>query len=198
MGISSFFASLFGTSKSRRASGKRGKAASPELDITIPGQTSGQTAPKKATASKRSSRSTKKRTSKRAPTPEDVLNLDGSVARPGGRPERRQSFRVHYPGLICRIKELQKNVRVRDISDTGLGLQYQGPRVKAGTRLHLVLGADREILIKGLVFRVVRHDQGILGGAFEELDRHQKETLAQIVLDAQKRRGKQKPPSAET
>lgn len=119
-------------------------------------------------------------------SPEEALGFRVESGRPDGKPERRRSFRVRYPGLVCRIAELQKVFRVRDVSATGLGIEVKGKRIKAGARLHLVLGAEGKALIKGLVLRVVRHDEGLLGGEFEELDRAQEDRLNQLVLDAQK------------
>lgn len=175
-----------GENESRSGSSRSPKKKNPagEYAIYLPGESSSGPA---ASATPPSAQTDTADT-----PPDSSLDVSLPAQRPDGRPERRHCFRVRYDGLLCRIKELQKTVRVHDISATGLGLRHTGKRIKAGTRLHLVLGIEGKALLKGVILRVVRHEQGILGGAFEELDRHQEAAVAQLVLDAQKQQRRKK------
>lgn len=108
-----------------------------------------------------------------------------SVAGAPGK-ERRHSVRVSLPGLEARLKG-DRALPVKDLSVTGAGLAFAGKRVKAGTTFHVTLAAGETVFAENLKVKVVRHDQGVLGVAWQELDRHQDEGLHKIVLEAQKR-----------
>ncbi|MGE4293433.1 MAG: PilZ domain-containing protein [Desulfovibrio sp.] len=181
MGIINFFSSLISGKPKQGKAPQRKRAQTPPLDLEV------KVKPEAAKAARQS------RATPPAP-PEEALGFKVVGGRPDGKAERRRSYRVSYEGLVCRVKELQKVVRVRDISASGIGLLVKEKRIKAGTRLHLVLGADGKALVKGLVMRVVRHDQGVLGGEFEALDRQHEDQINQLVLDAQKRRSERKKP----
>ncbi|WP_022661956.1 PilZ domain-containing protein [Paucidesulfovibrio longus] len=179
MGILKFLSSLF------RGKPKPGKASRNGTDASVPPQLDIKIKPGSKTPSKPPR-------PKPAIPKEEALGFKVAGGRPDGKAERRRSYRVSYEGLVCRVKELNKVVRVRDISATGIALFFKGPRIKAGTRLHLVLGADGKALAKGLVMRVVRHDEGVVGGEFEELDRPHEDQINMLVLQAQKQRAERK------
>lgn len=187
MGIFTFLSSLF-SGKGKQSKARRRNTTDsdvpPGLDIRLENTRAASPPPKKSNKSPKSA--------KPSADQEETLGFKVAGGRPGGKSERRRSYRVNYAGLVCKIKELQQVVRVRDISATGIGLLFKGKRIKAGTHLHLVLGADGKVLIKGLIMRVVRHDEGVLGGEFEELDRTHEDAINLLVLDAQKRRSERK------
>lgn len=103
-----------------------------------------------------------------------------------------QSIAVELPGLAAGVNELKKAVRVKDISATGIGLAYAGPRVKAGTELTMLLATKTKKLTTNLRARVVRHSEGVLGAQFMELTRQQELLLSKLVLEGQKRSGRLK------
>ena len=111
---------------------------------------------------------------------------DGRAATGAPAKERRHSVRVSLPGLEARLKG-ERRLPVRDVSVTGAALAFAGKRVKAGTTFRVTLASGETVFAEGLKVKVVRHDQGVLGVTWQELDRHQDEGLHKIVLEAQKR-----------
>ncbi|MEF2146400.1 MAG: PilZ domain-containing protein [Desulfovibrionaceae bacterium] len=188
MSIFSFLNSLFKPKKKSKPSQRRPDARKGNLEVGLPAELDIQL--KKNTSAK------KKAPKENPESSPETLGFKVACGRPDGKQERRQGYRVSYPGLVAKIHELTKVVRVRDISACGIGLLYKEKRIKAGTLLHLSCGAEGKVLAKKLVLHVIRHENGVLAGRFQDLDRTQEDALAQIVLDAQKKRtaasGKQK------
>lgn len=98
-----------------------------------------------------------------------------------------QAIAVSLPGLAAGVSELKRALLVHDISTTGIGLKYDGPRVKAGTTLTMLLATKQQRLLTGLRAEVKRHEKGVLGAVFLEPDRHQETVLSKLVLEGQKR-----------
>lgn len=102
------------------------------------------------------------------------------------------SVAVSLPGLAVGVSELKRALKVRDISTTGIGIAYDGPRVKAGTELTLLLATRKKRLAAGLRARVVRHEEGVLGARFTDLEPQQEDLLGRLVLLGQKREAEQR------
>lgn len=104
-----------------------------------------------------------------------------------GHDEVHETIAVCLPQLGAACRELKAAMRVKDISATGIGLKYEGPRVKGGTVLTLILATKKSRLITGLKAKVMRHEKGVLGARFQDLNRQQENMLSKIVLEGQKR-----------
>ena len=100
--------------------------------------------------------------------------------------EKRTAFRVPIRGLDIACAELNARCPALDISATGIGFQYQGPRVKGGTVLTLDVRLAGKILAQQIPAKVMRHEGGILGCAFLELNRVQEDAVGKIVVGAQR------------
>jgi hypothetical protein len=100
--------------------------------------------------------------------------------------EKRTAFRVSIRGVDVACAELQARCPALDISATGIGFQYQGPRVKGGTPLTLDLRLAGKMLAQQIPVKVMRHEGGILGCAFLELNRVQEDAVGKIVVGAQR------------
>lgn len=120
--------------------------------------------------------------------PRDSAPGTGQAA-PSGTPgkDRRKSLRVSVKGLEARVCGKNRSLPVRDLSVTGAGLAFQGKRVKGGTTFRVDLAVGESVYAEGVKAKVVRHDQGILGVIWLELNRQQDDGLHKIVLEAQKR-----------
>lgn len=112
------------------------------------------------------------------------LPLD--IKEPEVKNEKRRAFRVTVRGLDVACPELGGVYHTTDISATGLGFRFQGPRVKGGTVLTLTLRGGGKVLAQGLPAKAMRHDSGVVGCAFLELTRPQEDAVYKIVLTAQR------------
>lgn len=100
--------------------------------------------------------------------------------------EKRTAFRVPIRGLDIACAELNARCPALDISATGIGFQYQGPRVKGGTVLTLDVRLAGTVLAQQIPVKVMRHEGGVLGCAFLEMTRPQEEAVGKIVVGAQR------------
>lgn len=100
--------------------------------------------------------------------------------------EKRKAFRVSIRGLTVACAEFQTACPAVDLSALGIGFQHEGPRLKAGTVLTLTIQLSGQTLAEGLQAKVVRHEQGVVGAAFQELTRPQEDHVYKIVLEAQR------------
>ncbi|MES9995582.1 PilZ domain-containing protein [Desulfovibrio aminophilus] len=112
------------------------------------------------------------------------LPLD--IKEPEVKNEKRRAFRVTIRGLDVACPELGGVYPTTDISATGLGFRFQGPRVKGGTILSLTLRGGGKALAQGLPAKAMRHESGVVGCAFLELTRTQEDAVYKIVLAAQR------------
>ena len=125
--------------------------------------------------------------------PKDPEGEDGEAPAPdlevksgSEKKEKRTAFRVPIRGLDIACAELNARCPALDISATGIGFQYQGPRVKGGTILTLDVRLAGKILAQQVPAKVMRHEGGILGCAFLELNRVQEDAVGKIVVGAQR------------
>ncbi|MEZ7195997.1 PilZ domain-containing protein [Pseudodesulfovibrio karagichevae] len=118
--------------------------------------------------------------------PVDEGSLGFSITIKDGRITKRKAFRVTVDGLAVFIPRLGKTFPVSDISASGLGFRFLKPRLKCGVkiRMDLLINGGREI--EGVPCKVMRHEQGVVGCAFTELDRKQEDAISRIVLEGEK------------
>ena len=113
-------------------------------------------------------------------------DMDLEVKSGTEKKDKRTAFRVSIRGMDVASAELNARCPAVDISATGIGFQYQGPRVKGGTLLNLDLRLAGKILAPQIPVKVMRHEGGVLGCAFLELNRVQEDAVGKIVVGAQR------------
>ncbi|OIQ51816.1 Flagellar brake protein YcgR [Pseudodesulfovibrio hydrargyri] len=118
--------------------------------------------------------------------PADEGELGFSITIKDGRITKRKAFRVTVDGLAAFIPRLGKTFPVTDISASGLGFRFQKPRIKCGVKIKmdLLINGGREV--EGVPCQVMRHERGVVGCAFVELDRKQEDAIGRIVLEGEK------------
>lgn len=118
--------------------------------------------------------------------PVDEAALGFSITIKDGRITKRKAFRITVDGLTVFIPRLGKAFPVSDISASGLGFRFLKPRIKCGVkiRMDLLLNGGREV--EGVLCKVMRHERGVVGCAFTELDRKQEDAVSRIVLEGEK------------
>lgn len=126
--------------------------------------------------------------------PIDAHALGFSISLKGEdeRAKKRQAIRIKVEGLTVLVKRLKKEFPVTDISATGLGFDFEKPRIKGGIKLEMDLILNGEIKATGLVGKVMRHERGSVGCIFEELDRAQDDAVHAVVLLGQKQQAARK------
>lgn len=118
--------------------------------------------------------------------PVDEEALGFSITIKDGRLTKRKAFRITVDGLAAFIPRLGKTFPVTDISASGLGFRFQKPRIKCGVKIKmdLLINGGREV--EGVLCKVMRHERGVVGCAFVELDRKQEDAVSRIVLEGEK------------
>jgi hypothetical protein len=119
-----------------------------------------------------------------APVDEEALGF--SITIKDGRITKRKAFRVTVDGLAAFIPRLGKTFPVTDISASGLGFRFQKPRIKCGVKIKmdLLINGGREV--EAVLCKVMRHERGVVGCAFADLDRKQEDAVSRIVLEGEK------------
>ncbi|WP_319585113.1 PilZ domain-containing protein [uncultured Pseudodesulfovibrio sp.] len=117
---------------------------------------------------------------------EDEGELGFSITIKDGKITKRKAFRITVEGLAAFIPRLGKTFPVSDISASGLGFHFQKPRIKCGVniKMDLLINGGREV--EGVLCKVMRHERGIVGCAFVDLDRKQDDAIGRIVLEGEK------------
>lgn len=126
--------------------------------------------------------------------PIDEASLGFSISLKGddGKERKRSAIRIPVKGLAVRIPRLKKILKVTDISATGLGFPFEKPRIKAGAHLKLDLVLDRKIVARDVICKVRRHEKGLVGCRFVDLDRAQDDAVSRMVLLGQKQMAERK------
>ena len=116
--------------------------------------------------------------------------LGFSITIKDGKITKRKAFRITVDGLAAFIPRLGKTFPVSDISASGLGFRFQKPRIKCGVKIKmdLLINGGREV--EGVLCKVMRHERGVVGCAFVELDRKQEDAVSRIVLEGEKAVGR--------
>lgn len=134
--------------------------------------------------------------------PVDEGALGFSITIKDGKITKRKAFRITVDGLAVFIPRLGKTFPASDISASGLGFRFQKPRIKCGVKIKmdLLINGGREV--EGVLCKVMRHERGVVGCAFVDLDRKQEDAVGRIVLEGEKqlaarrtaaRKGKDRP-----
>ncbi|WP_338667131.1 PilZ domain-containing protein [Pseudodesulfovibrio methanolicus] len=112
--------------------------------------------------------------------------LGFSITIKNGRITKRKAFRITVDGLAVFIPRLGKTFPASDISASGLGFRFQKPRIKCGVKIKmdLLINGGREV--EGVLCKVMRHERGVVGCAFMDLDRKQEDAVSRIVLEGEK------------
>ena len=118
--------------------------------------------------------------------PVDEGALGFSITIKDGKITKRKAFRITVDGLAAFIPRLGKTFPVSDISASGLGFRFQKPRIKCGVKIKmdLLINGGREV--EGVLCKVMRHERGVVGCAFVDLDRKQEDAVSRIVLEGEK------------
>ncbi|MBG0791542.1 MAG: PilZ domain-containing protein [Desulfovibrionaceae bacterium] len=190
MGIIDFITSLF--SKSGNGAGKRNKT------------TARKTAPKKKARRESSSNGEaiklsckakgRKKSEEVTADPIDAAALGFSISLKNSDElaRKRGAIRIRVKGLAVRIPRLKKIIKVADISATGLGFPFEKPRIKGGVELKMDLILDKKVVAKDVMCKVMRHEGGLVGCRFVELDRAQDDAVSKVVLLGQKQMAERK------
>ncbi|WP_243545804.1 PilZ domain-containing protein [Pseudodesulfovibrio tunisiensis] len=120
------------------------------------------------------------------PIDEKALGFSISLKAEDEHAIKRNAIRIRVKGLRVRVPRLKAVFPVADISATGLGFKFEKPRIKSGVTLKMDLAVGKEIRAKGVLCKVRRHERGVVGCVFMDLDRAQDDAVHAIVLLGQK------------
>lgn len=120
------------------------------------------------------------------PINEDALGFSISLKDEDEQAKKRNALRIRVDGLTVHIPRLNKQFAVTDISATGLGFDFEKPRVKGGVKLTMDLILNGKVKASSLECKVMRHERGSVGCVFTELDRAQDDAVHEVVLLGQK------------
>jgi len=126
------------------------------------------------------------------PINEEALGFSISLKGEDEKSKKRNALRITVDGLTVHVSRLNKQYPVSDISATGLGFEFEKPRVKGGVKLKMDLYLNGELKTSELMCKVMRHDRGSVGCIFEELDRAQDDAVHEVVLLGQKQQSARK------
>ncbi|AMK11542.1 MAG: PilZ domain-containing protein [Pseudodesulfovibrio sp.] len=180
MGILDKLGSLFSRSPKKRPAKKPARAAvgkCPDGELSVDMQC-------KPKGRKKAGRFTS------APVDESALGFSISIKTDGA--SKRNAIRVQVDNLTVFIPRLNKTLEAADISATGLGFRFLKPRVKGGAKIQMDILLDGNREVEGVTCKVMRHEQGVVGCAFIDLDRAQEDAISRIVLLGQKQQAERK------
>ena len=202
MGLFSFITDLFSSGKKKPAkkkkAGKKGvaaKSAKAEGKKAAPKKNKGSAPPKNLGLTLTGKNVKKRKKSKQVhadPINADALGFSISLKGEDERAKKRDALRIKVDGLTVLVKRLGKQFPVTDISASGLGFDFEKPRIKGGVKLEMDIILEGETKVTGVVGKVMRHDRGSVGCVFEELDRAQDDAVHAIVLLGQKQQAARK------
>lgn len=211
MGLFSFITDIFSKPKKgkpkkkkkvakKKTTAKKGKkkaASKDELDIATskkkPAKGKKKPAKKKSSSilpfkldAKKSKKRKKTKKISADPIDEQALGFNISLKGDAEQAKKRDAMRITVKGLKVFVPRLNKSFPVTDISATGLGFKFEKPRMKGGVKLNMNIVLKGETKVEGITAKVMRHDRGSVGCVFIDLDRHQDDTVHEIVLLGQK------------
>lgn len=130
----------------------------------------------------------RKKSKKISSDPIDEQSLGFSISLKGeaSQAKKREAVRISVEGLVVFVHRLKKKFKVTDISATGLGFEFEKPRMKGGIKLKMDLYLDGKAKATEVECKVMRHDRGSVGCIFVELDRAQDDAVHELVLLGQK------------
>lgn len=107
-----------------------------------------------------------------------------------GRKERRRHYRVVIKDLHVSVRGGTGDVSltVKDVSTGGVAVLSRAKALKPGTLFRLDITRNGQTVCAGLLVKVVRSGDGVVGCCFVRPDKKQEATLHELVLEEQKRR----------
>ncbi|MBI9079898.1 MAG: PilZ domain-containing protein [Pseudodesulfovibrio sp.] len=127
-----------------------------------------------------------------APIDEAALGFSISLKGEDTLSKNRNAMRISVKNLTVHVSRLNKQFPVTDISATGLGFDFEKPRVKSGVKLKMNIYLDGKNKVSEVMCKVMRHERGSVGCVFEDLDRTQDDAIHEIVLLGQKQQAARK------
>lgn len=103
--------------------------------------------------------------------------------------DRRRAYRIAIQELKVAVhgKGSTFTFTVKDLSASGIGLMSQAKAFKPGVMIRLDILLGKKAVCQGLVAKVVRAGNGVVGCQFESLDKKQETVLHEMVLNEQKK-----------
>lgn len=126
------------------------------------------------------------------PINKEALGFSISLKGENEQSKKRNALRIKVKGLTVHVARLNKQYPVSDISATGLGFEFEKPRVKAGVMLKMDLYLDGTKKASDIMCKVRRHERGSVGCVYIDLDRAQDDIVHEIVLLGQKQQSASK------
>lgn len=130
------------------------------------------------------------------PIDESALGFSVELDKDSEGAKKRKAFRISVKGLKVRCPKLGGILEATDISASGIGFKFEKPRIKGGVVLKLDIVYKKEIKAEKVECKVMRHEKGLVGCQFVNMDRHQDDAVHALVVIGQKeqadRRRKQK------
>ncbi len=126
------------------------------------------------------------------PINEEALGFNISLKGEDEQSKKRNALRIKVKGLTVYIDRLKKQFPVSDISATGLGFEFEKPRIKGGVKLKMNIYLKDKIMVSDVMCKVMRHERGSVGCIFIDLDRAQDDAVHGIVLLGQKQQAARK------
>lgn len=145
---------------------------------------------------KKSKEKKKAKKVKAKPIDEDALGFSVKLDSEDEDAKQRKAFRITVKGLKVRCDRLGGLLQAEDLSASGLGFKFKKPRIKGGVVLKLDIIHQNEVKAENVDCKVMRHEKGVVGCMFMDMDRHQEDAVHELVVIGQKeqadRRRKQK------
>lgn len=130
------------------------------------------------------------------PVNEDALGFNIELDKDSEGAKKRKAFRITVDGLKIRCDRLGGLLDAADISASGIGFKFAKPRIKGGAVIKLDIVYKNKIMAEAVECKVMRHEKGVVGCMFIDMDRHQEDAMHALVVIGQKeqadRRRKQK------
>lgn len=117
------------------------------------------------------------------PIDEDALGFTFKSERK--EDERREAVRVPVDGLDVRVDRVG-TLSCVNISATGVAFRFNKARFKYGVELNLAFIYDNKVRTKDVNAKVIRHEKGVVGCVFENLDHRQDDVISKFLLIGQK------------
>jgi len=127
-----------------------------------------------------------------SPIDEAALGFSISLKEENEQSKKRNALRISVKNLTVHVARLNKQFPVTDISATGLGFNFEKPRIKSGVKLKMDIYLNGKNKTSEVMCKVMRHERGSVGCVFVDLDRAQDDAVHEIVLLGQKQQAARK------
>lgn len=114
---------------------------------------------------------------------------DFSFSLPGADERPRRAFRAAIPGVEAYVAKLKRSFPIKDLSAVGMGIQVGNESaLKTGETFTFDLMLNKRVYLSEISAKVMRSGEGgILGCAFDTMEKHKEVKLDKLVLEVQKR-----------